>query len=70
MDSKRVIRTQVLQRRPVLRQCFILPYVPLPMLGNASVLGLNKEMGCYFELDFHLLLGYGVAFLVNHIYDF
>ena len=34
------------------------------MLGNASVLALNKEMGCYFELDFHLLLGYGVAFLV------
>lgn len=47
-----------------------MPYVPLPMLGNASVLALNKEMGCYFESDFHLLLGYGMAFLIDHVYDF
>ena len=47
-----------------------MPYVPLPMLGNASVLALNKKMGCYFESDFHLLLGYGMAFLIDHVYDF
>ncbi|MCQ5054222.1 MAG: hypothetical protein ACLS2X_03850 [Coprococcus sp.] len=43
MDSKRVIRTQVLQRRPVLRQCIVLPYVPLPDVGNESVPVLNNS---------------------------
>ena len=61
---------RVLPAWPVLRHCLLMPYVPLPILGKASVLALNKEMGCYFESDFHLLLGYGMAFLIDHVYDF
>lgn len=36
-EIKNASSTQVLQRRPVLRQCFILPYVPLPNVGSANV---------------------------------
>ena len=32
-DSKKIIQTQVLQRLPVLRQCFLLPYVLLLALA-------------------------------------
>ena len=37
--------TQVLQRQPVLRQRLLLPYVPLPMLGNASVPAYGSANG-------------------------
>ena len=40
------------------------------MLGNESVLALNKEMVFCFESDFLLLLGYGVAFLIDDVYNF
>ena len=33
--------TQVLQRQPVLRQRFLLPYVPLPDVGSENVPMLN-----------------------------
>lgn len=36
-EIKNASSTQVLLTRPVLRQCFILPYVPLPNVGSANV---------------------------------
>ena len=36
--------TQMLQRQPVLRQCPLLPYVPLLDVGNASVLVVNRAL--------------------------
>jgi len=45
MGSNETVQTQVLPTWPVLRHCLLVPYVLLPMLGNASVPVLN----CSFE---------------------
>ena len=41
MGSNETVQTQVLPTWPVLRHCLLVPYVLLPMLGNASVPVLN-----------------------------
>ena len=36
------VQSQVLLTRPVLRQCFVLPYVPLSVAGSGSVPVMNQ----------------------------
>ena len=38
------VQTQVLQRSPVLRQCLLLPYVPLRTAGSANGPGVEQAL--------------------------
>ena len=49
-DSLCICSAQVLPTRPVLRHCPLVSYVPLPVLGNASVPVLNRSQGILLSI--------------------